>query len=398
MNVAVNPPVAAAPNPPAPPAPPPGPPPAPVTWLEERLRSPVLLFLLLMCQVGFQSFLMKKYYPKVDGKPKVDAATAGIVGEIIKVIIVVSFFRPHLAEGLRRIKIANSFKFAVAPAFIYSFQNFFIERGRVLLDGGTTFNIVNQCKILSSAIFVGIFIYIGWLRRPVLPRTWERIIHEWVAILAVCAAAIMFIIPDKLPNDKAAAPDATTVTDFASFLVLLTNPGLMFTLAATILSGLSTAFSMAATENVIPVPGNPAGYKRTPFVSTAEMAIYQTSILIIYIIISNYQSQKIEFLKFENWTLWTLIPIIINSCGGLIVGCFFALPDGGILKNFAVVAGLVVTAILDWYLGKDFTTTKKLAGIMFLLSLLLYQNLIPQVNANIYIAALVGLFAIYFSL
>lgn len=50
--------------------------------------------------------------------------------------------------------------------------------------------------------------------------------------------------------------------------------------------------------------------------------------------------------SFRGWTWWTLVPVLSNSLGGIIVGLVTKYA-GGVSKGFALIAGILLTAFLQ---------------------------------------------------
>ena len=50
---------------------------------------------------------------------------------------------------------------------------------------------------------------------------------------------------------------------------------------------------------------------------------------------------------FDGWTPETLIPVLSNACGGIIVG-FVTKYAGGVTKGFALIAGIIVTGMVEF--------------------------------------------------
>lgn len=112
--------------------------------------------------------------------------------------------------------------------------------------------------------------------------------------------------------------------------------GLLLTILASLFSGLSGALTQLAMT-----PKN-GSYTRHSIFFSAEMAVYQ----ILYLLMNLYNSGEKELLisgaLFKNWTVWLLIPVICNAFGGVVVG-LVTKHCGGVVKGFALIAGLVLT-------------------------------------------------------
>ena len=111
--------------------------------------------------------------------------------------------------------------------------------------------------------------------------------------------------------------------------------GLLLTISASLFSGLSGALTQLAT---IPQAGS---YTRHSLFFSAEMAVYQ----ILYLLFKLYYSGEEKHLTgalFQNWTPMLLIPVVCNAFGGVVVG-LVTKHSGGVVKGFALIAGIVLT-------------------------------------------------------
>ena len=66
---------------------------------------------------------------------------------------------------------------------------------------------------------------------------------------------------------------------------------------------------------------------------------------------------------FSNWTPYTLIPVVTNACGGLVVGLVTKYA-GGVRKGFALIAGIVITGLAQYLVDGKELGTKTLYGVL----------------------------------
>jgi len=373
----------------------------PENFLEANFFSNFyVVFFAILIQVGFQKRVNDLCYVK--GTSDV---TKNIVSELIKILIVIVFCRRELSEGFRRITLTNSLKFATIPAAIYAIQNFSTEAGKNLLDG-TTFNVINQCKLLTVAIFQ------YWINdddeykphpNPDIRRLsyFKQSIAQWFAIILCLVGTYFFFIYDPVLEKKDEG-DFTT--------------GWIFTVVATFLSGVSSAFIKRLNDQKLPKTNDGDSdvvFRRKSYVSTAELAVYQILIpMVLQVVMLCYHlynnSDKpfpmtkgrlnlysldsyLPFftIHFNQWSLLSFVPCVLNALGGLFIGAMLAFKvdkhgiDGGMERSKAFVCGMIITALLDSFLplqrlveeGKvlEFTIIKCVSALAIVIAVLMHS-------------------------
>jgi solute carrier family 35 (UDP-sugar transporter), member A1/2/3 len=81
----------------------------------------------------------------------------------------------------------------------------------------------------------------------------------------------------------------------------------------------------------------------------------------------------------KGWTLGTLIPILTNSAGGIVVG-LVTKHAGSVRKGFALILGIFLSGVIQAALQTDRKITKGqlLGGILAAISLYLHSASPPQ--------------------
>jgi UDP-sugar transporter A1/2/3 len=110
----------------------------------------IIFSLLLAIQYGIQPLLASRFTSK-----KISKTSVVITTEFCKILIALICVLTGIIKDFKinNFDIINSLKIAAIPAFLYAIQNIFVQYGYVLLDS-MTFNVLNQTKTLSSAIFL----------------------------------------------------------------------------------------------------------------------------------------------------------------------------------------------------------------------------------------------------
>jgi UDP-sugar transporter A1/2/3 len=109
-------------------------------------------------------------------------------------------------------------------------------------------------------------------------------------------------------------------------------------LGASMLSGFSSALTQRALVGSKP---------RHPLFFSAELALYGILFLLANSFFSKDGARIFAGSFFDNWTPYTLIPVFTNALGGLVVG-FVTKYAGGVLKGFALIAGIILTGFVQW--------------------------------------------------
>jgi UDP-sugar transporter A1/2/3 len=121
--------------------------------MDENNRNALFYCSLLALQFGLQPMIASKFTG-----PGVSKASVVIATEIFKILVAVfSVLSGSSATDWVKMKstvtFLNSLKVAALPAVLYAIQNICIQYGYVLLDS-MTFNLLNQTKTLSAAIWL----------------------------------------------------------------------------------------------------------------------------------------------------------------------------------------------------------------------------------------------------
>lgn len=150
---------------------------------------------------------------------------------------------------------------------------------------------------------------------------------QLVALLLLLGAAVLL--------NLGGAPSTNAGTDGISVY----NSGLLAVISASMLSGLSSAL----TQKTL-VGGSMRS--KYPLFFSAELAIVGIMFLLVNGIVSGGEKAAImSGHLFDNWDTFTILPVITNAFGGLVVGMVTKYA-GGVVKGFALIAGIVITGSL----------------------------------------------------
>lgn len=288
-------------------------------------------------QFGAQPILSKAYIEA--GTP----TTSLVLGaEVAKVVGCFCMLHNDgvLREVLRTWSLRDALLLAGIPSLTYLAQNLCIQVAYQNVDG-VVFNILNQSKMPFTALF-------SYL---IMGRRQSRI--QCLALFAVTVAG--FLIASNAPINGDGHRNGYSNQTL----------GVTCVLVASALSGLGSGL----TEWIL------SGRKRNSYLFSAEMAIFG-SITILWSLIFNVSSDAAVWREeglFARWTWHTLIPVLTQGLGGIVVGLITKVA-GGVKKGFAVICGLIFTCLMKFFVyGQPLTLPVCLA--------------VPLVGASIFLHA-----------
>lgn len=209
------------------------------------------------------------------------------------------------------------------PAALYAIQNLAALLAYQNLDA-LTFNVLNQTKTLSAALCCYL----------VMGRTQSR--RQVVALFLLLLSALVmeriitldwFLGVEKLELDW----------EPRHF-----SHGVVPILVASFISGLAGALSQKNLQN----------RGRNPFLFSMELCAASFFILMLSLLISP-DGQRILYQGFwEDWNLGTMIPILTNAVGGILVGLVTKYA-GSVRKGFALIFGIFVSGFFQKQVSKE---------------------------------------------
>lgn len=231
----------------------------------------------------------------------------------------------------------------VLPALIYILQNL-LNNAAVLALDGVTFNVLNQTKIIWTALLV--YLLLGVRQSPL----------QLIALALLCVAAILMTTSYKtIINSKERKADADEFT------------GVYQALLGAVLSALAGSIIQRALQNK----------KRDQYMVTVELSVLGEMMLLALTFVQDgikpsrmYQDSHESL--WDGWSVMTLGALMCQALGGVLVG--FVIRDcGNVEKGFAVVGGMVLTALLETHFnGKPFGHHAMVAMALTVISTAIY--------------------------
>lgn len=206
-------------------------------------------------------------------------------------------------------------------------QNYLNQEAVTVLDG-VTFNILNQTKIIWTAILVYVM-----LNKP-------QSRHQVGALVLLLGGAVLMTTSGK--DNAAANQEDMHTTQITQALI------------AAVCSGFAGTIIQKALQKKV----------RNPYMVTIELSIVGILILLVTVVLYGNGATKDPW---KGWTVMTVVTLLIQAMGGILVG-FVIKYSGNVWKSFVVVIGLVLTAIIECTVnGEQFGSGQY--GAVFLVSI-----------------------------
>lgn len=240
---------------------------------------------------------------------------------------------------------------AGVPAGLYAIQNLAALTAYQHLDG-LTFNVLNQTKTLSAALCCYL----------VMGR--KQSYMQVVALLCLLLSAL--IMEGILSRDSfsSSAGEESSHWDPQHWTY-----GVAPILLASFISGLAGALSQKNLQA--------AGGGRNPYLFSMELCAASSLILVTKLAVSHEIQTMSTF--WEGWTPSTLIPILTNAAGGIIVGLVTKYA-GSVRKGFALIFGILLSGVAQAIFQPDQTIQRKhvVGGVVAAFSLYLHATNPPK--------------------
>ena len=313
----------------------------------ETRRKALFYCTLLALQYGLQPILAKHF-----SSPNASKNSIVIATELVKIGITASSMLQETSDFRRNLWSSWSFhdylKIAAVPAALYAIQNLMMQYSYILLDSMTV-NLLNQTKTLSAALFL--YLILGNKQSST----------QIFALLLLLIAALtltngMMMYENLIQGKMLSAAETGKEHDGMYYL------GTSLVLGASAISGLSTALTQKALKS-----------GRHALMFSAELAVFG---IVVLVVTDWFQKRQLfqEGGPFRGWTLMTLVPVATNAMGGIIVGLVTKYA-GGVTKGFALIAGILVTALSEYFVyGSRLGPEHLIATVLVSISIYLHSN------------------------
>uniref|UniRef100_A0A0E0NGR3 CMP-sialic acid transporter 5 n=1 Tax=Oryza rufipogon TaxID=4529 RepID=A0A0E0NGR3_ORYRU len=343
-------------------------------------RRKVALYLaLLTLQYGAQPLISKRFV-----RQEVIVTTLVLSIEVAKVIcaVILLVAEGSLKKQFNNWSITRSLTASGLPAAIYALQNSLLQISYKNLDS-LTFSILNQTKLLFTAFFTYLILGYVLVIPPIYILQCIDDAHDLMkqkqspkqifALTLLIAAAVLLSIGESSSKGSGGGN--------SDYILLY---GIIPVTVASVLSGLASSLCQWASQVVLVIvlsmkhpiaivdPFNKTQVKKhTSYMMTIEMSFIGSMCLLA----STSQSPDGEAIRkhgfFHEWTLLTVVPVLMNAVGGILVGLVTTYAGGG----FVIVSALLVTALLQFIFdGKPPSLYCLIALPLVMTSIFIYQK------------------------
>jgi UDP-sugar transporter A1/2/3 len=248
------------------------------------------------------------------------------------------------------------------PSALYALQGTLTYTAYQNLDA-VTYNGLTQLKVLSSAFCCYVILN---KRQSVLQM-------ESLGLLMLSSVVFQGSWKDWIRKQTNGNGNSRNLNNRRILLM-----GVLPCLTATLLSGLAGAFSQRSLQTQVG-----GQMHRDAYFYTVEISFLSAACLVISMVAEYWQRRKIvagasakevdtcdtkNNSFFQHWTYATLLPITTRATAGLLTALVHR-HLGSVVKGFALVLGLVFSALLQWLLeGVDLTAGQLVGTALVLFS------------------------------
>jgi len=283
-------------------------------------RTAIIYMALLALQFGLQPSLTKRYTPSTTHRSSIvlmQEATKFLIAGIM--LLSTHKFKAATHDW----NVRTWLKVAGLPSALYAVQNMAALMAYQQLNP-LTFNVLNQTKTLSAAVCC----YIIMGRQQSL----------------VQMASLVLLLVSTLVMEGVSMNTLSTLSLDLDGSARHFTHGIVPIAVASFISGLAGALTQYNLQT-----GN-----RDSFLFSMELCVGSCFVISASMLVGvNDDGMAIhQHGFFHNWTLGTLIPILTNAVGGLLVGMVTKYA-GSVRKGFALVFGIFLSGMIQTMTSSD---------------------------------------------
>lgn len=327
-------------------------------FLAPHNALPLMYMMLLALQFAVQPILTQRFAPKT-----LIRSTYILVQDLSRVFIAAMLLTTtgSWTSALKNWSWQTSLITAGLPSLFYLVQNFCSLIAYQHLPP-ITYNVLNQTKTLSAAFWCFLLLQ----QKQSLPQ----IISLGILLLSALVMEDVVQLPFWAPTRESAMTkpsqcdqadlevDRNITSAGDNCLILHAErrtyifTGVLPVLAASLISGLAGAWVQRALQVV-------EGGSNSLFLTLQMSAFSSVFLTASMLTISPDRQRATDTGSWKTgWTIYTWIPIIVNSLGGVLVGLVTKF-SGAVAKGFALIAGMFLSGILQNYFSAGTVTAGK---------------------------------------
>ncbi|GKY90388.1 hypothetical protein MPSEU_000012800 [Mayamaea pseudoterrestris] len=322
---------------------------------------------LLALQFGVQPILTRTFTSN-----QVIRTTVVLAQEAVKLVMAFGMLNAtgQIKKALQNWTLSSSVTVALVPATLYAIQNMCSLMAYQNLDA-LTYNVLNQTKTLSAALCCYL----------VMGRKQSNV--QIVALFLLIAAALIvekIISIDTFSTGGEASSrrdlQESQLHEHDSFSLNSKHwtHGVIPILAASFISGMTGAMTQRSLQS--------ANGGRNPYLFSMELCVGGLVVLFINLLLSGDGADIINKGFFHGWQLSTLVPVLTNAAGGIIVGLVTKYA-GSVRKGFALIFGLLFSGVYQAVSSSEGISNEHVVGgLLAALSLYLHAAFPPTRSAT----------------
>lgn len=279
----------------------------------------------LALQFAFQPVLTRAFATK-----KLVKTTYVIAQDLLRLLLcaMILTFSSGWSDIAGQWSVASSLVGAGLPASLYAIQNYCSLTAYQNLSP-ISYNVLNQTKTLSAAFFCYVLLS--------KPQSTVQIFSLFLLLISALIMEEVLPIRRGPPPDETMIPDATTTTQGKRTQTTHFTMGVLPILLASLISGLAGTLCQQTLQD----------FGRNPWLFSMEISFFSSIFLLGSLIAGNPDGPRIlQGGVAQGWNRKTLIPLITNAIGGILVGLVTKYA-GSVRKGFALVVGLLLSGVLQ---------------------------------------------------
>lgn len=225
-----------------------------------------------------------------------------------------------------------------------------------------TYNVLNQTKTLSAALCC----YFLMNKKQSLLQMLALLLLLTAALIMEKVVPLDMLLPSYWMNARDGNNNATNnYTIMSNLSPRHLSHGVIPIMIASFLSGLAGAITQKSLQ-----VGN-----RNALLFTIELCAASILILLVLFITSEDGRLIRERGFFDEWTVSTIIPILTNSAGGILVGLVIKYA-GTVQKGFALIFGILLSGVVQSIVDTNKTLSREevAGGLLAAVSLWMHST------------------------
>ena len=344
-------------------------------------QKAVMFMTLLAVQFGVQPMLVRKFMPQGICKSSVI-----LTQELVKFAMAYVAYSSTTSiecrnEEISSLNFGSWLAMAGVPAILYTVQNLASLLAYQNLEA-LTFNVLNQTKILSAALCC----YFVMGKKQTKMQSVSLILLLASALVMekiISIESIMSIFSFGGGGSSGIGAGLSSITGAWQSMTLgrRFTHGVLPVLLASFISGLAGALVQRSLQgggsNASAVAPATKRKPKNSYLFSMELTAASVVVLVGSLLFSSDGRSIMSNGFFHQWTPGTIVPILTNSIGGILVG-LVTKHAGSVRKGFALIFGILLSGLLQAVAGTaGVSSAQIMGGVLAATSLWLHATHAP---------------------